>query len=260
MTSYLGTRGHMLPLLYPVSFSEDIQDKYTIQTAATRTWAFARGRESYHLKRRWSVQLKMYNREYGFIRSLLYGAFGNDALVFIPESAALTNVLTPAQSLLAGVGNGGAFTGADGAVSPVSVVGPEKVTLAQNVPVIPGKPVTVTVDVVGPAVLEVDLRSVTGARVGSVVSRASSGEGVQRLSYVVPKAPATARTLNVSVSGYVVAAFPQVTYTQGLTPWEVGGGAGQVVLMQAPSVAQTNYLPGSRELLRSVELVIQEVG
>ena len=66
--------------------------------------------------------------------------------------------------------------------APRSVLGPAAVVLAERVPVIPGQPVTVTVDVSGAATLTVVFRNGTGGVV-SVQTRGASGTRAASLVY-----------------------------------------------------------------------------
>lgn len=268
MTSYIGVLGRMLPFKYPLSFREEYTPVYTFQQARSKRWAFAHTPYGTMPKREWTISLKALNMEYANIRQALLGAFGPGPLVFVPETAALTNVLTPAQSMLVGLDSGGPWELADGTVSMVSNLGagPDGVTqLAHFVPVIPGKPLTVALDVMGENA-ELAFRFFTapngglGRPVGGEVTVKAKGGLPQRLTHTVLSVPAGAAHMSLLVRKHVRCARPQVTYTRGETPWEVGGGAAEVVMTEAPAVATDHWTRGPNTLLRSVELKILEVG
>ncbi|MCM3510426.1 hypothetical protein M3668_06505 [Rothia sp. P100] len=258
MTGWIGTPAKMHEFLWPVSLKEGIPTRYSIQQAAAKSWAFVTSPPATR-NREWSVELDGTNADSAVIRSFLYGAYGPGPFHFISEAASLTNALTPAQSLLSGVSNGGAVATADGGHSPASLVGGGLTVLADKVPVLPGAPVTVSVDASGATELIIQPRTVTGANAGGAKSVRAAGDLMQRIHAFIPSMPATARTITISAQGFNQLACPQVVWAERPSPWDVGGGADSVILLDGSSSFH-NFELYSRDFWREMTLTIKEVG
>ncbi|WP_270409477.1 hypothetical protein [Brachybacterium paraconglomeratum] len=166
--------------------------------------------------------------EMSVVDEFVQGAWGAGPFRWVSCAAHDSNALTPGQSILASLDAGTGMDMASG-WSPRSVLGPSPVKLAERVPVIPGKPVTVAVETTGAATLTVTFRSAAGGVV-AMPSRAASGTLAQQLVYSAPSVAPEARTVDVEVSGHVRAARPQVSWTREARPWVPGRGAEQVVI------------------------------
>lgn len=165
------------------------------------------------------------------------GLYGLGPWVFVPGTAVVSSVLTPAQSALRNVS--AEFTPAgpvvvDGVHLPVSlsVSIPSGWRGLVDVPVVPGQPVTASVWV----------QSATGAPIistgwiigGSIPATESvtggAGGAWQRLSWS-GVAPAGASQLRLGVRSSVTAvAGPQVTWTPAPVPYASGAAAAQVIV------------------------------
>lgn len=229
MTGYLGTTARMVPVAPASAQSEGRPERFVVQEAANRRWAFDTARRGGVQARSWAVDLGLLDAaEMAVVDEFVQGAWGPGPFRWISCAAHDSNVCTPGQSTLAALDAGSGMDTAAG-WSPRSVVGPGAVVLAGLVPVIPGRPVTVSVDTTGAATLTLVFRSGSGVAVSSV-SQAATGTLAQRLSRTVPSVPATARTVDVQVSGHTRAARPQVSWTADVRPWAPGRGAESVVI------------------------------
>lgn len=258
MSGWIGTPAKMHEFLWPVSLEESLPARYAIQQAVTKSWAFvatppvARNRE-------WSVEVDGTNADSSVLRAFLHGAYGPGPFHFISEAASLTNVLTPAQSLLSGVSNGGSVTAADGGHAPASLAGGALTVLADKVPVLPGEPATVSVDASGATELIVQPRTVTGANAGGAKTVKADGLLMQRIHATILSMPATARTITISAQGYNQLTRPQVVWADRPSPWDVGGGADSVILLDGSS-SFTQFELYTRDFWREMSLTIKEVG
>lgn len=252
MTGYLGTTARMVPAVPMVAQSEDRPERFTIMATASKRWAFDTARNGV-MPRAWSVDLGLLDgREMSVLDEFVQGAWGAGPFRWVSCAAHDSNVLTPAQSALAGLDAGSGMDTAEG-YAPRSVIGPGAVVLAERVPVIPGQAATVSVDVSGAATLTVVFRNGAGGAVATQ-TRTATVTLAHRLTYTALSVPATARTVDVEVSGHTRAARPQVTWTAEPRPWVPGRGAESVVIQQGsidPIVInpQGGYWAGSVSLV-----------
>ncbi|MEU2418972.1 hypothetical protein ABZ546_14445 [Brachybacterium paraconglomeratum] len=229
MTGYLGTTARMVPVAPASAQSEARPERFVVQQAASRRWAFDTAQRGGVQGREWAVELSLLDAaEMSAVDEFVQGAWGPGPFRWVSCAAHDSNVLTPGQSILASLDAGSGMDTASG-WSPRSVLGPSPVKLAERVPVIPGKPVTVAVDATGSATLTVVFRNAAGGIV-STQARYASGTLAQRLVFSAPSVLSTARSVDVEVSGHVRAARPQVTWTREARPWVPGRGAEQVVI------------------------------
>lgn len=255
---YIGTAAHLLPITYITSESVQRESRYEIQAAPAASYAFVKT-SPLAGKRSWNVEIIGDSATISAVTALHDGAFGNGPFVFITETAALTNLLTPAQSLLAGVSNGGPITVANGSRAAGSASGGAQVVIADRVPVVPGRPVTVSVDASGATELIVQPQSVTGANAGAAKVEKASGNLMQRVHATIPVVPATARYVKVSVRGYLQVAQPQVRLAHKPARWVPGAGAHSVVLGDL-SCSPLVFDESTGEMWGSMSLKILEVG
>lgn len=259
MTSYIGRLERMFPLLYPESvtaFGRETKNPYTLQEAPHKTWAFVNNPTVGSSQQAWSGTFRMLHQDYSTLDAMRQGGFGWQEFTYIPESASLTNVLSPAQSLLSGISNAGWVDTVQGG-SPVSIVGGQSIIIADKVPVIPGRWCTSTVDAAGAASLTVEFCNAAGSVVYASNQKAS-GVLMQRISVSVIT-PAVARYIRIRVSGYTAVAQPQVTYTRYAVPWSTGSGSRRVLISGLHETSD-GIDPRSDELWRKVELEVREIG
>lgn len=254
---YIGTTARLVPVQWSTSIDESDADRYVFQDASSRRWAFVTTRPGGAVLREWSVSVSAMNAGATVLREILQGGWGPHPLRWVPVAAHQSNALTPAQSLLSELDAGTGMDTADG-WAPRSVLGPAAVVLAAGVPVLPGAPVTVAVDVSGAAKLTVTFRNGTGGVVASQ-SKAASGVLAQRLVYTASSVPAAARSVDVEVSGHVRAARPQVTWTDGVVPYAIGAASAAVVLT-AVSRSLRVIDSGTRDSLWELSATMREVG
>lgn len=225
---YIGTRGRLFPVEWSSALSESHEPRYTVQSARSKRWAFVSARAGGTAFREWSVSVSGRNASASVLVGFAQGAYGPGPFVWAPVAAHASNLCLPGESLLTGAAGAG-MDAVDG-WAPRSALGPASVVLASTVPVLPGSPVTGTVDVTGSdAVLELVFRNATGGVVATV-SQVAERATVHRLSRVVPAVPAAARTVDLVVRGHVAVSRPQVTWTDSVVPWAVGAGARDVVV------------------------------
>lgn len=230
MAGHIGTLAHLLPALPTREMQVSAADRFTFQEASNRRWAFATSKGP--RLRTWQVDsTALTSEQAGALQELAEGAWGLGPFIFIPCPAHATNVLTPGQSLLEGVANGGPVALPGGSTAPRSVVGGATVTLADKVPVIPGKPVTVSLYMAGGSAT-VSFKTLTGSTVGSR-PLVPTGDLMQRVTVTAPSVPATARYATITATGYTALARPQLSWTSEPVPWEVGGGVAQVVIQNS---------------------------
>lgn len=230
MAGHIGTLAHLLPAMPTREAPATAPDRFALQEAAHKRWAFVE--HTGPRLRTWQVDsTALTSEQAGALTELAEGAWGYGPFIFIPCPAHATNVLTPAQSLLEGVANAGPVALPGGAVAPRSVVGGQTVILADKVPVIPGKPVTVSLYMAGGSAT-VSFKTLTGSTVGSRPLK-PTGDLMQRVIATAPSVPATARYATITATGYTALARPQLSWTAETVPWAAGGGAAQVVIQNS---------------------------
>lgn len=234
MTGYLGTTARMVPVAPASAQSEARPDRFVVQQTASRRWAFDTARRGGVQGREWAVDLGLLDTvEMSAVDEFVQGAWGPGPFRWVSCAAHDSNALTPGQSILASLDAGTGMDTVSG-WSPRSVLGPARGVLAERVPVIPGRPVTVAVEATGAAVLTAVLRNAAGGVVSTLVAEAS-GTLAQRLTVSAASVVSTARTVDVEVSGHIRAARPQVTWTRDARPWAPGRGAEQVIIQSGVS-------------------------
>lgn len=254
--AYIGTAAHPVALEWVDTIRVSAEGRYSIQSAPARTWAFVTTGGRASPPRSWDVTLRADNATMANLEGLAAGAFGNGPFLWLPESAYVTNALTPRQAAVMDAPGAGAGVSAVEGWAPRSVLGGASTILAAGVPVLPGEPVTVSVDASGPTILRPIFRNAAGVQV-SAPTASASGTGMQRIHFTTGGAPSTARTVDVVAEGFTAVTRPQVTWLRRPTPWAPGAGSAAAVIARVDTTPL--YLEGRGDLLTSVTMKIQEV-
>lgn len=226
MSGHLGTIARLVPAVPTEAQQETAPSRYSYQSARSRVWAFDASGPSGMMPRSWSIDTSLLDsREARVLGEFLDGQWGPGPFLWVPCSAHDGNALTPRQSALYGVATGSA-DGVDG-WAPKAHLGPTSVVLAATVPVPPGQPVSAGVDMSG-GTLTLTWRNGSGAVVGTA-SKAASGSVMQRVAWS-GVAPATARSVDLTVSGHTAATRPQVVWASSLPAYVPGQTAASVVI------------------------------
>ena len=250
MSGWIGTLGALSEVLWKVSLSESTPARFAFQQAAGKRWAFL---SSPAPRRSWNVEVKGTQEDTRALTQLAHAA-PMEPLVWVSEAAALTNILTPAQSLMVKISNRGAMVTSDGSVALSSLGGVNRVVAADRVPVIPSKPFTATVEAAGNgAILGVQMFNVAGVAVGATATAVARGANVQRP--VV--ATAAYATLTLASGGQF--SRLSATWTKDAPPWDVGMGAASVVIGDVETTIEDVH-HASGAVWRSVSAKIEEVG
>lgn len=238
---YLGSLGRLIPLRcaseervqstarYRESFTVEGQRRVQAIPSAPRAWDVS-----------WDLA---YPPELAALAGFTSGAWGHGPWVWVPVTAYSANLLTPGEAMLteragvsaASVQDAGPVRDSDGNWSPRSVtvtIDSGWAALARDVPVIPGKPFTWSVDAEGAGTApHAHVAFYDGA--GNFMSQASrigSGAQMQRVSMTVD-VPAGAVSAQVGVRNTVSRATrPQATWTSGPVPFAPGAGCKSAVV------------------------------
>lgn len=256
MSGWIGTLGALSGVLWKVSLSESTPTRFTFQQAAGRRWAFL---ASPSPRRSWNVEVKGTQEDTRALTQLAH-ATPAEPLVWVSEAAALTNILTPAQSLMVGISNRGAMVTSDGSLAVSSLSGSPRTVAADRVPVMPGKPFTATVEAAGNgAILGVQMFTAAGVAVGATATAVARGANVQRLVVSVPSPPAAAAYATLTLASGGQFSRLSATWTKDAPPWDVGMGAASVVIGDVEmTVEDVHHASGA--VWRSVSAKIEEVG
>ena len=215
----IGVPGATKVVHWSSSIKESMQERYAFQESASRRWAFVAHRRPL---REWGVSFDSQNEDCAHLYATATGLQGESPIIFVPATACISNVLTPAQADLSGVAN-------TVLAGRPAVTGGASVTLASGVPVIPGEPFTASVAYFGAStVLLVRFRSATGAFAGTKQVTAGQLEGTLYVS--VPSVPAAAVSADIVVSGHVTAGSPCAYFTGHEQPFAPGGGCASAVI------------------------------
>lgn len=256
MSGWIGTLGALSEVLWKVSLSESTPARFAFQQAVGRRWAFL---ASPVPRRSWSVEVKGTQEDTRALAQLAHAAPA-EPLVWVSEAAALTNVLTPAQSLMVGISNRGAMVTSDGSVAVSSLGGVSRVVAADRVPVMPGKPFTATVEAAGNgAILGVQMFTAAGTAVGATATAVARGANTQRLVVSVPASPAAAAYATLTLASGGQFSRLSATWTKDAPPWDVGMGASSVVVGDVETTIEDVHHE-SGAVWRSVSAKLEEVG
>ena len=257
MAGYIGELGKMHKILWPTPVKVTSPTRYEVQSAPSRRWAFVTT-PAWARRREWSLDATGTNRELTGLSQLVAGAFGNGPWRFISDEAAVTNVLTPAESMLDGIANGGYVDGVGGPAA-ASCVGGGEVIIASSVPVPDGSPVTVSVDASGDTVLTLQPVNAAGRPVGNARVERARRQVMHRLQVTIPVFPAGAVALKVTASGYKTLCLPQVVWLDSCPRWDMGAGADSVIVEEA-TTTYTEHEFWTQDTWRTMSLTIMEVG
>lgn len=257
MAGYIGELGRMHKVLWPTPVKVTNPTRYEVQTAPSRRWAFVTA-PVWARRREWSLDVSGTNREITGLAQLVAGAFGPGPWRFISDEAAVTNVLTPAESMLDGIANGGYVDGVGGPAA-ASCVGGGEVIIASSVPVPDGSPVTVSVDTAGDTVLTLQPVNAAGRPVGNARVERARRQVMHRLQVTIPVFPAGAVALKVTASGYRTLCRPQVVWLASCPRWDMGAGADSVIVEET-TTTYTEHEFWTQDTWRTMSLTIREVG
>lgn len=252
--SYIGPLAHLSPVLYTRESRVEREGLYTIVEAASRTWAYASAPLAAPPPRRWEITLTADNRSVGVLEGMAAGAYGYGPFFWIPESAYISNLLTPRVAHMV-THDGPGLDTVEG-WAPHSHVGPAGTTIASGVPVLPDAPFTASVDCSGQAELRIIFRTATGALVSEQVATSANG-GMKRMHAHVAKAPLNARQADIVISSHGMVAHPQATWVNKPTPWSAGSGATSVII-NGITTSPMGYDPRG-DLFQTVTLSMSEV-
>lgn len=256
MSGWIGTLGALSEVLWKVSLSESTPARFAFQQAAGKRWAFL---ASPAPRRSWSVEVKGTQEDTRALTQLAHAAPA-EPLIWVSETAALTNILTPAQSLMVGISNRGPMVTSDGSLAVSSLGGSPRTVAADRVPVMPGKPFTATVEAAGDgAILGVQMFTAAGTAVGATATAVARGTNVQRLVVSVPEPPATAAYATLTLAAGRQFSRLSATWTKDAPPWDVGMGAASVVIGDVETTIEDVH-HASGAVWRSVSAKIEEVG
>lgn len=256
MSGWIGTLGALSEVLWKVSLSESTPARFAFQQAAGKRWAFL---SSPTPRRSWNVEVKGTQEDTRALAQLAHTA-PSEPLVWVSEAAALTNVLTPAQSLMVEISNRGAMVTSDGSVALSSLGGSPRTVAADHVPVMPGQPFTATVEAAGNgAILGVQMFNVAGVAVGATATAVARGANVQRLVVSIPAPPAAAAYATLTLASGGQFSRLSATWTKDAPPWDVGMGAASVVIGDVETTIEDVHHE-SGAVWRSVSAKIEEVG
>lgn len=198
------------------------------------------------------------------IDAFVDGLYGRGPWVWVPGTAVVSSVLTPAQSALRNLGSEFAHAGPvviNGQSFPVSAAVDFSSSWRPlvDVPVVPGEPVTASVWVQAAAGTPIITTAfyVGADQVGTESTSGAAGGMWQRLTWT-STAPAGATQLRLGVRSSVTAvAAPQVTWTREPMAYAAGGAAAEAVVIPGKASAWSVW----RDSLHSdVSYTVEEVG
>lgn len=256
MSGWIGTLGALSEVLWKVSLSESTPARFAVQQAAGKRWAFL---ASPTPRRSWSVEVKGTQEDTRALTQLAHAAPA-EPLVWVSEAAALTNILTPAQSLMVGISNRGPMVTSDGSLAVSSLSGSSRAVAADRVPVMPGKSFTAAVEAAGDgAILGVQMFTAAGVAVGATATAVARGANVQRLVVSIPSPPAAAAYATLTLASGGQFSRLSATWTKDAPPWDVGMGAASVVIGDVETTVEDVH-HASGAVWRSVSAKIEEIG
>lgn len=236
---YLGELGRLVEV--PFTAAEDVarEDRYVTETTVE-------GRRRAQVRpatpRSWTAEMPLgLGTELDVVESFAWGAWGRGPWHWVPVSAQAGNLLTPQEALLidrvssSTLVDAGPVRSSDGAWAGRSVgvsLSSGWVALTRGIPVVPGKPFTWTVDVVGAGdvpQVQVAFFDAAGGQISTAVGT-GAGTGMQRVS-VTADVPAGAVTAWGGVRSTVSRAVrPQATWTDAVVPYAPGHGCRSAIL------------------------------
>ena len=231
VSHWIGPATNLAPLRYGVSVTENTPERYEVRTTLSgRGWAYDSAPSSGFLPRSWTLEFPLLDSDdAAVLGQLAAGAWGPGPHSFIPASAVVGNVLTPAQSFLLSESGSGTLD-ATGAWQPRH--GVAQVVL--RAPAIPGVPVTAAADLSGSSP-SITIRGfdAAGRQVTTITENVNDGQTkVRRVSSTLP-AHDQLREVQVVFKGVIVTR-PQVTWTDSMpTRWAAGTSSDSVIIQSA---------------------------
>lgn len=266
MTVYLGRIGQLVPVECGAE-QVSVAPRYRLESSVEgRVFAQA----VTVARRSWALQVGA-TSALGTLQDFVSGAWGPGPFVWVSDEASAGNVLTPAQAEFrvpppdtAAAGPRRDSTGEWAATSLLSsYTGAAGTRVITDIPVVPGVPVTASLDVSrlpGGAAPRIMLRTITATGGFNQVTLATGAatEGMQRISATLtPDTLAAWARLDIMADVQYLTR-PQVTWTSGPVPFHPGAGCAQAVVDDFSS----NILSAvrGRPVLSDVSYVVQEVG
>ncbi|UQN30651.1 hypothetical protein [Brachybacterium kimchii] len=237
----------------PYTDTEDVsrEDRYSVQTTLEGR------RRAQHLPgsaRTWSVSIPVgHPEDLLHLDAFAQGAWGPGPWHWLPVQAQVGNLLTPNEAALleratpAYTLDGGPLQTPDGTWTPRSLLVDLETGsdwLFKGIPVLPGRPFTWSLDVIGDGVSAPELITIysdlDGNRIGTGDRRASSTvKGLHRTSMTLTP-PAGAATVDVGVRSTVKRlARPQLSWTPVATPYTTGHGCRTAIVDGLESALKT---------------------
>ncbi|WP_458116964.1 hypothetical protein [Arthrobacter sp. D2-10] len=268
MKAYLGPVGNLIGFRCPSS------EEITLADNSSLSWTLGgKQKAQYGLNapRAWQVGIGSATADQiAGLAALMRGLYGPPPWVYVGPWAKVTNLLTPAASVLqAGSWTGSAVPGGsvtlnDGTRPALSLLSDTGATTnLPEVPAIPGETVTGSAWGAGDSGFTVSLvfRSASGAEL-AITSRTTAASLAAPLvrGSVTAVAPDGATGVILRLSGAKRAAQPAVSWTPAVAAWTVGEGAPKVIA-QGLSHAVRMAVRDTPSLRRTgASFTLQEVG
>lgn len=268
MTAYIGPIGNLIGFKCPSAEEIELADNSSL------SWTMGgRQKAQYRLNapRAWRVGIGTATPgQVAGLGGLLRGLYGPPPWTYVGPWAQVTNLLTPAASVLAagswtGAGvPGGSVTLDDGSAPVLSVLSDTGASInLPDVPAVPGKPVTGSAWGAGDTGFTVTLRFLNTA--GGTVSAASATTAAPlgsplRRGHVTATPPDGTVSVRLELTGAKRAAQPAVSWTPDLAAWTVGEGAPTVIVQGLSRAVQLAVADQAFMRRSSASFTVQEVG
>lgn len=270
MTAYLGPAGNLVAFKCPSDEQIDLSDPVSLSRTLGGVQKAQYGRRA---PRAWKVGISTATpAEIGQLMGLMQGLYGPPPWVYVGPWAQVTNLLTPASSMMLP----GSWTGSVSAGGVVSLEGgarPTFSTVSANgsevrlpaVPAVPGVPVTGSVWAAGHLVSEgfntvLDFLDSGGATISTSFKSHQVPAGVLRRRSVTAIAPEGTTSVVFRVAHALRTALPAVTWTPDLAEWAVGGGAPKVVAHGLSEAVQLAVRDEAYLRRSAASFILEEVG
>lgn len=221
-------------------------------------------------RREWSVSVNSaYPEHFQALQQLEAGLLGPGPYAFYDEYSQVTNMLSPAQSMMSpaswsGGAQGGAGTASDGTPYLRSITTGVGATVSMVDPVaVPGNfPLTVAAYLsthpANSATLHFDERDPEGTIVGSHQVSVAADQHATRASISIKTSVRTVE-IRVRVVGALMTALPSFTLTDKALPWGLGAGC-PTVTFELPGYAPLKAVPHPNGRRASYSMTVHELG
>lgn len=225
-------------------------------------------------RRSWSVEIGTATPEQmRLLGALVDGFYGPPPWVFVDPWSKVTNMMSPAASFLSAgtwggtnVTQGGAGFTADGLRYGRSINVPANTTVIlgrrnsvdDNLPALPGVPVTASFYCSGPGQVRVEFFNNTGGFISNATGTAVSGVGVRASVTATP--PAGAASARVSSINATQVELLQFTWSDAVVPWVPGKGATKCTVDGLAEAVQLAVAGEPNYQRSSVSFTVQELG